>query len=281
MTYTAADLRKEAHQYGIDVTSYNLRKTADKELLASKISDAKTAEILRENRIEEANEEFDSVENKDIEDQRIIDMENAKREVLDREPTQTSFQEIAAIFDANNWGMTPNQEVEFHEKHWLVLPPISESETADLTGEECTGNICRATLPDIEAIEFSEADLENLSDLPDLVPAPIKSYSLHINQGKQFGDSADIRGNLVQNNFYASAYSDSWLRCELPEILPQSTPESLPVKPLQSIFDNIGKFQHYRAVSGFDPNRRYGTRVTKKLYRRAERFLNSLGLAIA
>lgn len=107
-------------------------------------------------------------------DQEIIDRESAKEEVLNRKPTQTSFQEIAAIFDANNWGMTPEQEIRFHEDHWLVLPEKTEHltgaypEELELEGslfldtEEldyfqdsdfdsgCNGNMCLAVLPDLE-----------------------------------------------------------------------------------------------------------------------------------
>jgi hypothetical protein len=72
-------------------------------------------------------------------DEAAIQLDTEKRAVLSMEPTQTSFQEIAAIFDANGWGMTPDQEIEFHEKHWLVLPEIEPEINLYPNDEFCYG----------------------------------------------------------------------------------------------------------------------------------------------
>jgi hypothetical protein len=54
-------------------------------------------------------------------DEVAIKLEAEKQAVIDMEPTQTSFQEIAVIFEVNGWGMTPDQTNEYYDKHWLSL----------------------------------------------------------------------------------------------------------------------------------------------------------------
>ena len=100
-------------------------------------------------------------------DQETIDREALQAETLAITPSDTSFQEITATFDNNNWSMTPEQYEALYSQHYHVSPVKASTEYYE--GQEKTNAINDVfSTENIEPVESEDEDNYLRGDFDDI-----------------------------------------------------------------------------------------------------------------